>query len=388
MEPLVVREYIKDIIEEKIKNLHPEVEEIIINNIIERNIKAKHKIIKYVRETLNLPKVGSDKRIYWEKRGWDQKDVENKRVIKKMPSSPMKIENWLSKINDKTGNLYTIDEANYKIKSFRKLNKEFWIEKGYSEEESLVKVKEYQISNKDKYITKILENPENYSDRTTTQIGYWIKKGYSKEESIKIISKRQSTSSLEFYIKRYGEEDGSIRYNSLCELKKYNNSLQHYIDKYGDDEGNILYSSIIKKRMTPLLRASKESFIFLKDIYKYLRYNGVEKNDIYWGVGHSNEWFINCNDMSLFYDFTIPKLKLVIEYHGIKFHPNENDDTVDRKNWKCLFSGLSFDDKLKKDNLKKDIIINNGYTYIDVFSNENLINRKNDIIKIIDEKLK
>lgn len=46
MEPLVVREYIKDIIEEKIKNL---------NNIIERNIKAKHKIIKYVRETLNLP---------------------------------------------------------------------------------------------------------------------------------------------------------------------------------------------------------------------------------------------------------------------------------------------------------------------------------------------
>lgn len=134
--------------------------------------------------------------------------------------------------------------------------------------------------------------------------------------------------------------------------------------------------------MTPLLRASKESFIFLKDIYKYLRYNGVEKNDIYWGVGHSNEWFINYNDMSLFYDFTIPKLKLVIEYHGIKFHPNENDDTVDRKNWKCLYSGLSFDDKLKKDNLKKDIIINNGYTYIDVFSNENLINRK------IDEKLK
>ena len=35
--------------------------------------------------------------------------------------------------------------------------------------------------------------------------------------------------------------------------------------------------------MTPLLRASKESFIFLKDIYKYLRYNGVEKNNIYIG---------------------------------------------------------------------------------------------------------
>lgn len=283
MEPLVVREFIKKVIDDKIKNLHPDLENKIIEEVLLNGLNKEYKIKYFIRERLKLPKVGSDKRAYWEKRGWSKEEVEEKRIVKKMPSSPMKINNWLNKVNEKTGKLYTKEEANYKIKSFRKLNKEFWIEKGYSEEESLNKVKEYQKENSNKFIKKILENPENYTDRTETQINYWIKKGYNIEDAKEKLKDRQDTTSLEFHNNRYGEEDGLIRYNKRILNITYNSSRKYYVDKYGIIEGNKLYDIRLKNRIVPMSRASKESFSFLKDIYKYLRKNGIGKSDIYWG---------------------------------------------------------------------------------------------------------
>jgi hypothetical protein len=43
-----------------------------------------------------------------------------------------------------------------------------------------------------------------------TQKDYWIGKGYSEEESIKIISNKQSTFSLKKCIDKYGEDDGKV----------------------------------------------------------------------------------------------------------------------------------------------------------------------------------
>lgn len=386
MEPLVVREFIKKVIDDKIKNLHPDLENKIIEEVLLNGLNKEYKIKYFIRERLKLPKVGSDKRAYWEKRGWSKEEVEEKRIVKKMPSSPMKINNWLNKVNEKTGKLYTKEEANYKIKSFRKLNKEFWIEKGYSEEESLNKVKEYQKENSNKFIKKILENPENYTDRTETQINYWIKKGYNIEDAKEKLKDRQDTTSLEFHNNRYGEEDGLIRYNKRILNIAYNSSRKYYVDKYGIIEGNKLYDIRLKNRIVPMSRASKESFSFLKDIYKYLRKNGIGKSDIYWGVGHSNEWFINTGSNLFFYDFTIPKLNIIIEYHGKMFHPNP-EKVLNKDNWKCLYSGLPYDIVLKSDMIKKQIAIDKGYEYITVYSDDNLHLKINEIIKKIDTKI-
>lgn len=202
MAPLVVKEFIKKVIDDKIKNLHPDVEKMIIEEVLRTGFDKEYKIKYFIRERLKLPKVGSDKKLYWEKRGWSKEEIETKRIIKKMPSSPMKIDNWLNKINEKTGELYTKEEANYKIKSFRKLNSEYWLERGFSEEDSLNKVKEYQKENSDKFVKKILENPENYTDRTETQLNYWIKKGYDLDNSREKLKQRQDTTSIEFQIGR------------------------------------------------------------------------------------------------------------------------------------------------------------------------------------------
>jgi hypothetical protein len=378
MDPFVVRDIIKKCIDEKIKNLHPQVEEMVMNEVLNLGLTAKHKIISYIRKRLELPKMGSDKKIYWEKRGWSEEEIDLRRIKKKMPSSPMKYENWLSKINEKTGNFYTIDEAKYKVKSFRKSNSEYWIVKGYSEEESLKKVKEYQKENSDKFVNKILTNPEKYTARTQTQIGYWLKKGYSSENAKLKLVERQNTTSIESLISSYGEEVGTIRYLKNIDRLKYTSSRNYYIDKYGDVEGNEIYGKILTKRVVPNSKSSKEAYYFFIPIYKYLRKNGIEKCDIYWGVGDSNEWFINFDNNIFLYDFTIKPFNIIIEYHGITFHPKEG-----QTEWKSIYGDIDYESKINLDKLKETYAIKKGFKYIKVFSDEDLKNKQNEIIEYI-----
>jgi hypothetical protein len=83
MDPLVMIDMIKYVIDNKVKNLHPDVEKRIISALLESNLKSKYKMTQFVRKMLDLPSVGSDKRIYWVKRGWSDKDIDYKRTIKK-----------------------------------------------------------------------------------------------------------------------------------------------------------------------------------------------------------------------------------------------------------------------------------------------------------------
>jgi hypothetical protein len=372
-----MRDFIKKVIDDKIKNLHPDLENLIIEEVLSLGLNREYKIKYFIRKRLELPKVGSDKKIYWEKRGWSEEDIEKKRNIKKMPSSPMKVTNWLNKINEKTGQLYTIEEAEYKVRSFRKLNKEYWLEKGYSEEESTNKVKEYQKENSNKFVKKILENPDKYKDRTITQVEYWVKNGFSKEDSIKKIKANQDKSSIEFFIKKYGEEEGTIRYMDRLKQLSYTSSKKYYTDKYGSDKGNSIYTEIIKRRTIGFNRSSKEAFRFLLPIYKFLRKCDIDKKEIYWGVGSSSEWFINSNNCLFFYDFTIPSLKIVIEFHGIAFHPKENE-----YNWVSIY-GETYEYKYNIDKLKKEIAEKNGFQYFHIYSDEDINAKQIEIIEYI-----
>ncbi len=372
-----MKEFIKNIIDDKIKNLNPITEDLIINEVLELGLTAKHKIVSYIRKRLELPKVGSDKNIYWEKRGWNQSEIEKRRVRKKMPSSPMKYENWLCKINEKTGNLYTIEEAKYKVKSFRKTNIEYWIEKGYNDDESKLKVSEYQKENSDKFVDKILKNPQNYNARTPTQLGYWIKMGYDEESAKILLRNRQDTQSLDYYTNKYGEK-GIEKYKSNSIRKSYTSSKKYYIDLYGFGDGNLIYDDIFRSRLVKSSKSSKEAYYFFVPIYKFLRKNKIEISDIFWGVGKSNEWFISFDKNFFLYDFTIKSLKIIIEYHGIKFHPKEGQ--ID---WKPIFGNMSYEEKLSLDNIKENIAKEKGFKYFKVYSDEDLKNKQNEIIEYL-----
>jgi hypothetical protein len=112
------------------------------------------------------------------------------------------------------------DRAEYHVKTLRPSNPEYWISKGYSELEAKRQVSGTKLASLDGCIAKYgeIEGSKIWYDRTelrsicgktgSANIEYWLKKGYSESEAIIKRSERQSTFSKEKCIEKYGEEEG------------------------------------------------------------------------------------------------------------------------------------------------------------------------------------
>ena len=194
---------------------------------------------------------------------------------------------------------FTKQEAVFKCKSQRSINKEYWIYRGYTINESIEKVKELQLKNCNKFHKKLKDNPENYKDINTNQIGYWVKKGFSEKESKLKVSERQNTFTLDKCIEKYGFEEGIKRYNkrqSDWKKKLFDNG---FINTGFSEMSIKLFEEIISN---------------LKDI-------DISKENILY---KENEKFI-CDEATqkcCKYDFTILSLKKIIEFNGDFWHMN------------------------------------------------------------------
>ena len=76
---------------------------------------------------------------------------------------------------------------------------------------------------------------------------FYLKNHSSSEE----YSKSQSRSK-DFYIKKYGEIEGNIKYTNFCKNQKYSTSKMHYLNNYGLIEGERLWAEISKKKAITL----------------------------------------------------------------------------------------------------------------------------------------
>ena len=88
-------------------------------------------------------------------------------------------------------------------------------------------------------LNKHINNVNEIMEDKTKQVKcveYWINKGYSKEESEDIISKSQITFSLETCINKYGVEEGIKRFE--MRQQKWIKSLSKNFEKYGDGRAN------------------------------------------------------------------------------------------------------------------------------------------------------
>ena len=219
--------------------------------------------------------------------------------------------------------------------------------------------------------------------------------------------KKQNT--LEGFIERYGEESGKIEYAKTSKLKSKSQTLSGYIERYGKIEGPLRFEKrqqkyvescfnkseeeilsirkskgksfkelcdkhgklraieIIQSRINnyKFAKASKQSLRIFIPFYKFLRKRGVSRNDIFLGVNGSSEFYIKEKDRAfVLFDFTVKSKRIIIEFHGIMFHPKNQHDP----NWKCLYSNESADEKYKKDALKKEIAGRAGFTVITIWS--------------------
>lgn len=244
--------------------------------------------------------------------------------------------------------------------------------------------------NIERYKNKLKSRPKHKVISHWT-VDYWVDKGYSLDDANRIISdiqtrnvnKRSRDTYKKFQLKckhsksywtnlGYDDDEAEIlRQPFLAPMK---NDLESYIVKYGIDLGyekwvlrcdnykKAMYSNLENRRTGGYV--SKESLKFFVPLYKFCRKLGICRSDIYFGINGSREFFIRDNSLGKnggkFYDFTIPKLNIIVEYHGIFWHPRE------RNLWKNPF--INYDMALDSDNYKKMLAINFGMDYHIVWS--------------------
>lgn len=331
-------------------------------------------LLRSFRKEKKFNKIGKFTKMYWTQRGWSSEDAEIKKSENKVNNipngSPMQESYWLNSINPKTGRKYSIEEAKYKIKSQRKFNLEYWIERGQTKEEARRSVEEFQKRNSKKMVDKMKDDPGKYQDRTWSQYRYWMRKeGLSENDAKKRVSFMQDKLSIDFLLSKYGEIEAIKKYEEISGILSESQKIESYIKKYGKDLGSFKYQEKIRKSTTGLPMTSLESLKFFIPIYKKVREH-VDRDDIFWGIGGSKEYFLwdSENSKIFFYDFTILSKKIIIEYHGKRWHPNPNWDREKWEKWNLF--GMNADEKRSLDLYKKLVAEREGFTVIEVFSDE------------------
>jgi len=231
-----IQEKINECLDDKIKNLHPdfrkELNQFLLDHPETSNnvVKSKQLICsEYVFLEQGAHTIG-----YWQCRGWSDSEAKYKSKanfpIKKTPS-PFSIEFWICKINPLTGALYTEPEADYKRNTQRPIRKEYWMERGYSEQESIelaaTKKHSNNISGNKAAADRDIEMHKASSRRCKE---YYILRGFTKEESISMVSDAQNTFSLGICIDKYG----TVKGQELWDARQ--DSWQTTLNAKSDDE--------------------------------------------------------------------------------------------------------------------------------------------------------
>ena len=216
--------------------------------------------------------------------------------------------------------------------------------KGFSLNEAKIKVSEIQKSNANKNTNYISSKDLKHS------LDYWTSRNYTKTEA-EILRKEYLApmlTDLNSMIKRHGNTKGTLLYNE--QIRKYKESML----------------LVLSEKKTGGY-VSKESLKFFIPLYKMCRRLGIERSNIYIGVKGSKEFFIRDNDLEInsgiFCDFTIPSLKLVIEYNGLFWHPRNEEE------WKNPW--LTYEDALVKELRREKLCKDRGFELIKIWSDYN-----------------
>lgn len=193
---------------------------------------------------------------------------------------------------------------------------------------------------------------------------YWINKGYDTDEANKkrkeFHSKFLNTSNVDFWVNKGLSLDEAIEKVKEIMIKKSN----HF--NYASKESLKIFEPI-----------------FLKYPELDIRIGSFGKNELH--------LYDTENKKIYFYDFSIPELQLIFEYHGERYHPHDSINGDELKNWFSYTSNRKYGqvdgvEARAKDNIKKELALVNGYDYYVIWSSDNKKQSIEKIINIIDKK--
>jgi hypothetical protein len=232
-------------------------------------------------------------------------------------------------------------------------------------------INEYGYDEGNKIFKSICERKDSIS------FEYFLSKNNDDYEKAKIEYNERLKSisvNLEGFINRYGEIEGSKKYNDNIErikerIKNYFSNLtpEQRKEKYSitpEKIGQKKYNEWIVKTMVPFTRASKESEILFRDVISKLEHND---NDIYIGIDDKKEYFIRDGKKIFFYDFVIKSEKIIIEYNGVAWHPKlENIE-----HFKPIGTKLSAIELYNNQQYKISLAKSKGFKVLEIWSDDN-----------------
>lgn len=267
------------------------------------------------------------------------------------------------------------------LKTRSSRNKNYWIERGYtdSEAQSMAKSRmpgtmEYYtiLKNKSETDSKILvdqfqkkriHTEENFVKRYGQTMGLEKWKSYCQKQKVKNTfdykrkkfgwTKKQfdeynksRSVTLNNLIDRHGDEKGKIIWDSYKKKQSYTKSKEYVVNKYGLDEWEKLcyskshtYESFLERCGGNVEKATNDFNEYCKKISK-TRISGSSKiaNDLFLKLvnrlikteynqfycqSHNQEWYINIRGYGcIFLDFFLKETGKVIEFYGDYWHAN------------------------------------------------------------------
>lgn len=193
-------------------------------------------------------------------------------------------------------------------------SKQFYLKKGFTEEEAEQKVKDIVSSVKEK---------RRINNSNTSSIEYWLKKCDGDEaKARKALKERQSTFTLEKCIKKFGEEEGKKRWQERQD--KWIGTL----DQKTDEEK----AEINKKKLLGALSVMGKGYSKISQVLFVSIYENIKNkySDIYFATknndgtimddGINKEYMLNVGINYRLIDFYIPSIKKMIEYNGEYWH--------------------------------------------------------------------
>ena len=202
---------------------------------------------------------------------------------------------------------------------------------------------------------------------------YWMDLGFDEVSAIQQVKMRMAINNIEYYIEKYGPEEGPVKYKERIEKYK------HTCESKSEEEKAIWNR---KKVFNIPHGVSRVATKFFDNIKSLLNMEGLSLTYMY----GDKEFYINDEENSTiyFYDCYIKECNMIIEFNGVKFHPNPDKMTADEiKNWESLFYHIPGEVQIERDRRKKEIAEESGYRYVVVWEDDNMESVINNIVNEI-----
>ena len=320
------------------------------------------------------------------------------------------------------------------------MNVNYYLTRGWSQEESIKILKDWQNQTSlDKFVVKYgeIEGPRRFTEykikRGTSfkngyyegkhkvflrpsQLGYWTNQGLDESDARKSMIEYYSKIGKDYFKKR--KEDGKefltvrqlkfwinrglSKEDAREQLRKIQNtrSLDHYVELYGKEIGALkfketndrwlktLNSKTDEEKLDILIRKtkrskrySKKSIDLFESVFKALKKDhGISFDKIYLA---ENEYYVYDQEKKKinFYDLCIKEISLIVEYNGNMFHPNKS--LLSENEWKAWINPISkttADEQNSIDEYKRRLAESRGFNYLIIWENETFEYSKNIMI--------